>query len=136
MVTVKRLHCDRISTIMIYSDNIITCKHTSNVCSDPKEWSHSSMVRNCIFFHKYKNQQQWRWNDTIVHGEEQWWPPLERRGDRGAVTLQDWSPSTAPSPLKMTGTEAVSQGGVYGDNMISQQSNSDVSSDPNEWSHS
>ena len=63
-------------------------------------------------------------------------PPSERRGGIGAVYLQDQSPSTASSPLQRTSPEAGFQGGVYGDNMIAQQSSSYVGSDLSEWSHS
>ena len=45
---------------MIYSDNMITWKRTSNVCSNPKERSHSSMVRNYRFVSKFNNQQWWQ----------------------------------------------------------------------------
>ena len=62
--------------------------------------------------------------------------PAARIGDREDVLLQDWSPSMASSPLQRTSPEAGFLEGVYGDNMISQQNSSDVSSDPNEWSHS
>ena len=40
--------------MVIYSDNMITCKRTSNVYSDPKEWLHLSMVRNYIKIKKIK----------------------------------------------------------------------------------
>ena len=63
-------------------------------------------------------------------------PPAARRGDIGAVSLQDQLPSTASSPLQRTSPELGFQGGVYGDNMFDQQSSSDVSSDWNEWSRS
>ena len=63
-------------------------------------------------------------------------PPEATRSYRGMVSLQDQSPSTASSPLQRTSPEAGFQGGVYGDNMIAQQSSSYVSSDPSEWSHS
>ena len=57
MVTVKQLHGYLRTKIMIYRDNTTTWKHTSNVCSDPKEWLHSSMVRNDRKCSKYNNQQ-------------------------------------------------------------------------------
>ena len=63
-------------------------------------------------------------------------PPAARRGDRGAVSLQDRSPPTASSSLQRANPEAGFRGGVYGDNMIAQQSSSDVSSNPNVCSHS
>ena len=63
-------------------------------------------------------------------------PPAARRGDRGTVSLQYWSPSTALLPLQRTSPEAGFRGGVYGENIIAQQSSSDVSSNPIEWSHS
>ena len=62
--------------------------------------------------------------------------PAERKGDRGAVPLQDRLPSTVLSLLHRKSPESGFQGGVYGDNIIDKQSSSDVSSDPNEWSHS
>ena len=62
--------------------------------------------------------------------------PAARRGGRGAVSLQDQSPSTVSSPLQRTSPEAGFRGGVYGDNMIAQQSSSYVSSNSSEWSHS
>ena len=63
-------------------------------------------------------------------------PPAARRGDIGAVLLQDHSPSTASSPLQSTIPEPGFRGGVYCDNMIIQKNSSDVSSNWNEWSHS
>ena len=63
-------------------------------------------------------------------------PPTARRGDRGVVSLQDWLSLTASSPLQRTSPEAGFRGGVYGDNMITQQSSSYVSSNSSEWSHS
>ena len=60
MVTLKRLHCAQRTKMMIYSDNMITWKHTSNVCRNPKEWLHSSTVRNYRTFSNYNNQQWWR----------------------------------------------------------------------------
>ena len=63
-------------------------------------------------------------------------PSAVRRGDKGTVSLQDRSPLTASLPLQRTSTSAGFQRGVYGNNMIVQQGISDVSSDPNEWSHS
>ena len=63
-------------------------------------------------------------------------PPASRRENRGAVSLQDQSPSTALSPLQRTSTEAGFRGGVYGDNIIAQKRSSYVSRDPKEWSHS
>ena len=62
--------------------------------------------------------------------------PTERRVDRGAVSLQDRSTLTASLPLQRVIPEAGFQWGVYGDNMIAQKSSSDISSNPNEWSHS
>ena len=62
--------------------------------------------------------------------------PVTRRGDRDVMSLQDQSPSTASSPLQRKSPEAGFRWGVYGDNMIGQQSSLDVSSNPNEWSHS
>ena len=59
-------------------------------------------------------------------------PPAARRWDRGVVSLQDWSPSTALLPLQRTSPEAGFRGGVYGDNIIAQQISSYVSSDLNE----
>ena len=50
MVKIKGLHCARIPIMMIYSDNMITWKRASNVCSNPKEWSQASMVSNYRFF--------------------------------------------------------------------------------------
>ena len=62
--------------------------------------------------------------------------PAERIRDRGAVSLQYRSTSTASSPLQRMSPESGFLGGVYGDNMIAQQNSSDVSSNPNELSHS
>ena len=62
--------------------------------------------------------------------------PEARRGDIGAVFLQNRSPSTVLSPLQRTSPEAGFRGGIYGDNIIAQQSSLDVGSNPNEWSHS
>ena len=62
--------------------------------------------------------------------------PAARRGDRGVVLLQDRLPSTAPSSLQRTISEAGLQGRVYGDNMIAQQSSSDEIGNPNDSSHS
>ena len=45
-MTVRQLHCSWIPNIMIYSNDIITWKRNSNICSYPKERSHLSMVRN------------------------------------------------------------------------------------------
>ena len=59
-----------------------------------------------------------------------------RRGDRVAVSLKYRLPSMVSSPLQRTGPEAGFRGGLYGKNMIAQQSSSDLSSDPNKWSHS
>ena len=63
-------------------------------------------------------------------------PPAARRGDRGAVSLHDQSPSTASLLLHRTSPEAGFRGGVYGNHMIAQQSSSYVSSNPSDWSHS
>ena len=63
-------------------------------------------------------------------------PPTAREGDRGAVSLQDQSPSTASSPLQRTSPEVGFRGGVYGDNIIAEKISSYVRSDPSEWSHS
>ena len=60
--------------------------------------------------------------------------PAARRGDRGAVLMQDQLTSTASSPLQRMIAQAGFRGGVYGDNMITQQISSYVSSDPSEWS--
>ena len=62
-------------------------------------------------------------------------PPAARGGDRGAVLLQDRSSSKASSPLQRMSPESGFRGGVYGDNMIAQQSSLGVISNPNEWSH-
>ena len=62
--------------------------------------------------------------------------PAARRVDRGAVSLQDQLPSTAPSPLQREGPEAGFRGGVYGNNVIAQKSSSYVSINSSEWSHS
>ena len=62
--------------------------------------------------------------------------PSAKRGDRDAVPLQYQSPSTVLSPLQRTSSESGFQGGVYGDNMISQKSSSHVSIDLNERSNS
>ena len=72
MVTVKKLHCDRIPTIIIYGDNMIAWKRTSNVCSNPKYWSHSFMVRN---YRKFRNI-------TIDNGDGEMKPLcLEKKND-------------------------------------------------------
>ena len=63
-------------------------------------------------------------------------PPAARRGDRGAVSLHDQSPSTASLLLHRTSPEAGFRGGVYGENMIAQKGCLYVSSDPSEWSYS
>ena len=62
-------------------------------------------------------------------------PSAARRGDKGSVSLQDWLPSAASSPLQRTSPETGFQGWMYGNNIINQQSSSDESSDLNEWSH-
>ena len=63
-------------------------------------------------------------------------PPAARKGYIGVVSLQYGSLSTASSPLHRTSPEAGFLGGLYDNNMIALQNISDVSSDPNEWSHS
>ena len=63
-------------------------------------------------------------------------PPAARIGDRGEVPLRDRLTPTESSPLQRTITEAGLQGGLYGNNMIAPQISLDVSSGPNEWSHS
>ena len=52
MVTLKQLHCAQRTKMIIYSDNMITWKRTSNICSNPKEWSHLYMVSN---YRKFQN---------------------------------------------------------------------------------
>ena len=56
--------------------------------------------------------------------------PAARRGDRGTVLLQDQSSSNVSSPLQRTSLKAGFPEGIYADNMITQQSSSNVSSDP------
>ena len=63
-------------------------------------------------------------------------PTAARRGDIGAVLLKYQSSSTTSLPLQRTSPEAGFRGGLYGDNMIAQQSSSYVSSNLSEWSHS
>ena len=63
-------------------------------------------------------------------------PPAKRRGDRGAVSLQDQLPWTVSSPLQSKIPEAGFRGGVYGDNIIAQKSSSYVISNSSEWSRS
>ena len=60
MVTVKCLHCVQRTKIIIYSDNMITWKHTLNVFSNHKECLHSSTVSNYRNVSKFNNQQWWR----------------------------------------------------------------------------
>ena len=55
MVTVKLLHCAQRPGMMIYSGNMITWKSNYNVFSNPKECSHSSMVRYNKKLLKYNN---------------------------------------------------------------------------------
>ena len=59
-------------------------------------------------------------------------PPAARIRDKGVVFLQDRTPSTESFTLQRTSPEVGFRGGIYGDNIITQQSSSDVSSDPNE----
>ena len=60
-------------------------------------------------------------------------PPSAKRGDRGAVSLQDRLPPMASSPLQRTSPEAGFRGRLYCNNVIAQLSSSHVSSNPNEW---
>ena len=61
---------------------------------------------------------------------------MARRGNRGAVLLQDRSPSTASLTLQRTSPEIGLRGGVYDNHMMDQKSSLDISGDPNERSHS
>ena len=63
-------------------------------------------------------------------------PPLARRGDIGAVLLQDRSLLALSSPLQRMIPEAGFRGWVYGDNIIAQESSLNLSRNPKEWSHS
>ena len=72
MVKVQLWQCAWRTTIIIYSDNIISCKNTYNVSIKSNEWSHSSLARNDRKTSKCHNQQWWQWNDAIVLGEKQW----------------------------------------------------------------
>ena len=63
-------------------------------------------------------------------------PSKARRRDRGAVSLQYWSPSMTLLLLQIMSPVSGFWRGVNGKNMIAQQTSSDISSDPNEWSHS
>ena len=69
--TINRSDVD--NDIYHYSDNMISHQSTSNVISNPNDWSQSSMGRNHRKPSKDNNQQWWQWNDAIVLGERQWW---------------------------------------------------------------
>ena len=78
------------------------------------------------------------WRRRIIYSDQflMGGPSAARRQDIGVVSLKHQSPSTASSPLQRTSPESGFRGGVYRENMMAQQSSSDVSSDLNEWSHS
>ena len=87
MVTVIQRHCAGIKSLenvtlryqdnkdhvqnIIYSDGMIAQQNTSGVISDPNECSHSSARKKQIKTTTNYNQQQWRWYDAIVLGQEQ-----------------------------------------------------------------
>ena len=138
MVTVKRLHCDQRPTIMIYIHNMITWKRTFAVCRNPKEWSHSSMVRNYINILKYNNQQRWRQNDAIVIVEKN--DDRQRKEERVEVRFLCYLRCHWRRRCQCRGRfqkqNSIGGGGVYGDSIIAQKISLGVISNPREWSHS
>ena len=91
--------------MMIYSNNMIACQHTSNVISNPNK----ARSRGCSCLMELSAQSR------CIIGPGQFLTggkPTERRGGRGVVPLQDLSPSTASLPLQRTSLEAGFQGGA------------------------
>ena len=56
--------------MMIYGDNMIAQKITSNVIINTSKCLHSSMGRKKRNTRKYNNQQRWLWNYAIIQGRE------------------------------------------------------------------
>ena len=56
--------------MMIYSDNMIAQKITSNVIRNTSECLHSSVGRKKRNTRRYNNQQRWLWNYAIIQGRE------------------------------------------------------------------
>ena len=85
MVTVKRRHIDWRKTILIYSDNMIACKHTSNV-----RINHNNTISrgcSCLLALSARRRHIIDPGRFLMGGT-----PAERIGDIGAVLLQGLSP--------------------------------------------
>ena len=71
MMTVKQRHCYGREIMMMYDNNTIAQHFTSNIISNPNEWSHSWEMRKPRKMTKKDNRQRWWWNDAIALGEKQ-----------------------------------------------------------------
>ena len=85
MVTVKWCHCDQRKIMMIYRKNMITWQHTSNVSSDTNNAVSCGRSRLLVLTARRR---------CIIEPVQFIMSGLQaaRRGGRGAVMLQWWSP--------------------------------------------
>ena len=141
MMTVKQRNCSWRGEMMIYSDSMIAWQHTCNASrntNDARPCGHSSLLALSA-----------RRRHIIDPGHFfTGGLPAERRGGRGVVPPSErrWGYRCGANTRSFTVDGAVATAennsrsripmGVYGDNMIAHKSCLDVSSDPNEWSHS
>ena len=59
--------------MIIYSNNMTTQKITSNVISNPNNWSYSSVGSGKNIWENIIIKKRWWWNDSMVLGEKQCW---------------------------------------------------------------